>query len=508
MNRPCPFNATSKMFQGSPAEQAACLLRRVRVVGNVDDAPASLPEALLARVGKAVDFSRTDLEAYLSSKGVATADIGGALDKPLSKTSDGKTALYFMIHDTSDEISGNSFPADINEPSWPGNKLASRNVNSAHIFLNRTGQSRTGHEYSVGFRATKFEQPASRAAKGLFLHHELIQPRIKGGFAFHAVGPEPGYPSVQLERLAHCYLAASLRRGSWLIPAFHCVLDLGIADGHDDPQNFDLFQWAGLVERIHGEVKAPQPPVGPMGMVESMAATVTAASAPVLEDARSVSDGKRTVKVRRVKATKPLFFKAKMAIDADGAARAYHPKDDPEALDVLAHANRFSKKFIQGKSKNGEVGLGPRPGFFVSATSLQKGEDHDADSYVDAEFIPYIVLPDEFAPGVEVGCVCTIVNLKNDRVTPAIFADTNPNVGEASVRAAINLRVQEPSFPITELAKGGGDDDPNYVYIVFPDSKLKPASSAPHWPADVIAAKADALFAEWGGLAMVRKIFG
>ena len=258
MNTKCPFNSASKSFTGAPAEQAACLLR--------------LPET---RMGNTVDFSRADLEAYLASKSIAAADIGGALDGAVSQTADGKKALYFVIHDTSDELPGSSFPANINDASWPGNKLASRNVSSAHIFLNRTGQSRTGHNYSVGFRATKFEQPAARGVKGLFLHHELIQPRIKGGFAFHAVGPEPGFPAAQLERLALCYLAASLRRGTWLI--FHCVLDLGIPDGHDDPQNFDLFQWAGHVERLHGEVKAPQPAVGPMAMAELIAATVAEA---------------------------------------------------------------------------------------------------------------------------------------------------------------------------------------------------------------------------------------
>jgi hypothetical protein len=508
MNTSCPFIVATKMFKGTFAEQAMCLLRRVRILGNVDDAPTPVPDALLTRVGKAVDFTRADLEAYLSRNGIAAADIGGALDDVLSETPDGRTALYFVIHDTSDEISGNSFPSNIDDASWSGNNLASRNVSSAHVFLNRVGQSRTGHKYSVGHRATKFERPQSRGVKGLFLHHELIQPRIKGGFAFHAVGPDPGFPPAQLERLALCYLAASLRRGSWMIPAFHCVLDLGIADGHDDPQNFDLFQWAGIVERLHADVKAPQPAVGSMGMAESVMASAAASAAPDIEVVRTVSDGVRSVQVRRVKGTKPLFFKAKMAIDADGAARAYHPKDDPEALDVLVHANKFSKTFIQGKTKNGKVGMGPRPGFFVSATALQKGEDHDADAYVDAEFIPYIVLPDNFAVGVKPGCVCIVVNLKNDRVTPAIFADTNPKVGEASVRAAINLRVQEPSFPITELAKTGGDDGANYVYIVFPSSRLTPAANAPHWPADAIATKADALFAEWGGLAMVHEIFG
>ncbi len=512
MNTPCRFKAASKSFEGTPSEQALCLLRKVRILGNVADTPGPVPQSLLDRIGKPVDFSATQLQSYLDRSGIAAADIGGKLKEPVSKTSSGKSATYFVIHDTSDELSGKLFPSNINEDGWKGNDLDQRNVSSAHIFINRTGRSLTGHNYSVPWRATKFEQPTEKGVKGLFLHHELIQPRIKGGFAFAAVAPEPGFTSLQLERLALCYLAASLRSGAWMIPAFHCVLDLGLSDGHDDPQSFDLFQWAGHIERLHLEVQAPPIHVGPMGMVAStnMAAAITASNAapPPLETVSTESDGVRNVAVRRIKSTKPLFFKAKLAIDADGAARAYHPKDDPEALDLLKHATAGSKKYIQGVEKNGKKGKGPRTGFFVSETALSKGLEHDAGSYVDAEFIPYIVLPPNFADGVKLGDLCAVVNLKNNRVTPAIFADTNPNVGEASVRAAINLRVEDPSFPITDLAKKGGDTSANYVYIVFPGSRITPAAGSPHWPANEIAAAADKLFADWGGLDMVRRIFG
>jgi hypothetical protein len=213
-------------------------------------------------------------------------------------------------------------------------------------------------------------------------------------------------------------------------------------------------------------------------------------------------------KVRRIKGTKPVFFKAKMAIDADGAARAYHPdRQNTDALDDLRHANSFSKKFIQGQLKNGKVGKGPRPGFFVSATSLQRGQDFDAAAFVDAEFIPYVVLPARLSDGITPGDLCTIVNLKNLRTTSAIFADTNPHVGEASIRAAINLHLQDPSFPIAKLARAGGDEAANYVYIVYPGSRIPPDASAPHWPADKIDATATPLFAAWGGLDMVKRIF-
>ena len=380
MNKPCTFSSSGLQFKGTPVEQAQCLLRQVRVGGNVNDTPATLPNALSIRIGKPVEFNRSQLDTYLAFKGIAARDIGGALEGSVSTTPGGKKALYFVIHDTSDEVSTVAFPPNINEATWSPNNLAKRNIKSAHVFINQLGQSATGHNYSVGWRATKREAGLNGALKGLFLHHELVQPRIKGSFSFHAVGPSPGFTAVTIEQLALCYIAASLRKGAWMIPAFHCVLDLGISDGHDDPQNFDLFQWSGAIEKVLGEILTPVhatvpvaasvSPVPALAMSAPLAAT--GATTINIETVRSdLSDGKRKVKVMRIKGTKPVFFKAKMAIDADGAARAYHPDDVPEALDRLKNATSGSKKFIQGKKKNGVIGKGPRPGFFVSETAFK-----------------------------------------------------------------------------------------------------------------------------------------
>jgi hypothetical protein len=524
MNSPCPFLDQALQFKGSPVEQAQCLLRKVKVGGNVDDGPAAIPQLLMDIVGTPTSFNRDQLQAYLTRKGISAKDIGGPLDKAVSATPSGKTALYFMLHDTSDELSGNSFPPNINDASWPPNNFANQPTGNAHVFINRLGQSTTGHDYSVPWRATKRERSLNGALKGLFLHHEMIQPRIKGAFKFAAVGPTPGFTAAQIDRLAVCYLAASLRQGSFMIPASHCVLDLGIPDGHDDPQNFDLFQWVGSIERILSEVQAPAMPAAPVVALSAppappaaagvlmaaapMAATVPVAAAPEIETVRTdLSDGKRKIKVQRIKGTTAQFFKAKLAVDADGAARAYHPDDDPEALDLLKNATAGSKRFIQGEKKNGKVGKGPRPGFFVSETALSRGDAFDADAFVDAEFVPYIVLPAKFAADVKLGNLCTIVNLVNFRSTGAIVADSNPNVGEASVRAALNLHVNDPAMPITQLAKSGGDDKDRYVYIVYPGEILAARAAVPHWPVEDIAARADQLFATWGGIDLVKKIF-
>jgi len=244
----------SLQFEGNAVEQAQCLLRTVRIGGNVGSDPAALPQILLNLVGKSVDITRDQLQSYLSHMGIAANDVGGALDASVSKTPHGAKTRYFVIHDTSDELPGHSFPADINQATWRSNNLAVRSKNSAHIFINRLGQSATGHNYSVSWRATKRERSA--ALKGLFLHHELTQPRIKGSYRYNAVAPTPGFTAATMERLALCYVAASLRSGTWMIPAFHCALDLGISDGHDDPQNFDLFQWGGAIEGPQRDPKA------------------------------------------------------------------------------------------------------------------------------------------------------------------------------------------------------------------------------------------------------------
>ena len=66
---------------------------RVRVGGNVNDTPATLPNALSIRIGKPVEFNRSQLDTYLAFKGIAARDIGGALDGPVSTTPGGKKAL-------------------------------------------------------------------------------------------------------------------------------------------------------------------------------------------------------------------------------------------------------------------------------------------------------------------------------------------------------------------------------------------------------------------------------
>lgn len=275
MNTKCVFDPALLSFAGSPLEQARCLLRFVKRQGNVDDSPANIPATLAGLLARpdSLGFSKSALRAALAQRGVLESRIGGSLDDVVSRANDNDEgaapANYFVIHDTSTKLPASQTfdPAVINTAQWSGNNLENQPAGVTHVYISRDGKTKTDGNYHTARRATQFElrHPGFTNAvihKGRFLHHELVQPR-KGPGNSDADSPDPGFTPVQYEMLALCYLAASLRRGRWLIPAFHCVLDLGVGD-HDDPQRFDLGQWdaalATLLTAVRGTSRLAAPP--------------------------------------------------------------------------------------------------------------------------------------------------------------------------------------------------------------------------------------------------------
>lgn len=271
---PCPYDPDTLSFRGAPSAQAACLLRTVSQWAKVEKSPVVLPEILAGRVGKEIVLTTSQLRSYLALHQIEENDIGGNLDAPVSRANPNKKGLfsakYFVIHDTSTpNYRKANFPLDINSAAWKYNDLAGwkqGDESKAHVFVNRLGHSVTAVSFEQGWRATKFELDYSKyyqgspatAVRGRFLHIELVQPRrsAKPAGSDDAIAPEPGFTDAQYRRLALLYVAASIRAGEWLIPAYHAVLDLGLKGAHDDPQNFQHSRWVEELKNLLKELEA------------------------------------------------------------------------------------------------------------------------------------------------------------------------------------------------------------------------------------------------------------
>jgi hypothetical protein len=261
----CPFDTGSLRFAGSEVEQAKCLLRPVRPFGRLGGNLDTLPLPLSGLLGQATVPTKTALRAFLRAHNVDEAQIGGSLDGPVSRANnnarEAALAGYFVIHDTSTpNFLDDPFPSNINSADWPFNDF-SKYRTVAHVFVNRVGSSATKVDFKAPFRATKLEtQVVGIRAKGLFLHVEMIQPRRRdprGGAQNDALAPDPGFTDAQLDRLALIYVAASVRRGRWLTPAYHAALDAGLANAHDDPQRFNLDRWAERLGALLSSISNP-----------------------------------------------------------------------------------------------------------------------------------------------------------------------------------------------------------------------------------------------------------
>jgi hypothetical protein len=281
-DRACPFDHSSSSFVGTPLAQAKCLLRHVEVRGHLDGPLDRLPGPLENIIGKTVTIDVASLRRYLSAHRIAESDLGGDLLRPLSPVDSthpsGARARYFIIHDTSTPNYWNAIPANINEAAWSGNNLGRLDRTITHVYVNRLGQSVTVVNFETVLPRTKFGTKFACCLgerwKGLFLHIELIQPRrcdsthgrctayrsgsdIASRTSNDNLSPSPGFTKAQMDRLALLYVAASVRKHEWLIPSFHAPMDATIQNAHDDPQNFDLADWANSLEKLLTELGAP-----------------------------------------------------------------------------------------------------------------------------------------------------------------------------------------------------------------------------------------------------------
>ncbi|MGC2237380.1 MAG: hypothetical protein WA584_14550 [Pyrinomonadaceae bacterium] len=269
-NKPCEFNPQTLQFAGTAIEQARCLLRPNKIGGILGDELKSLPKTLEKLIGAKVKIKKEKLRKFLQEKKIDENALGGSLDESLAKAKlpNGEEiqALYFIIHDTSSPyLKDELFPENFNtDKNWSGNNLEIwLKQPVAHIFVNRLGESITttpfGKPVEKGW-GTKFARDFLKAdGKGLQIHIELHQPRRRDANnpnpANDLIAPFPGFTGGQYERLALLYLCASVRRGTWLIPAYHSAIDAGIKDAHDDPQNFELERFGNELKKLLNTVK-------------------------------------------------------------------------------------------------------------------------------------------------------------------------------------------------------------------------------------------------------------
>lgn len=264
-NKPCQFDEKTLQFVGTPPEQARCLLRPNKIGGVLNNELKNLPQPFEKLIGKTVNISKENFRKYLHFIKSSENSIGGNLDFPLSKAKlpNGEEiqAVYFIIHDTSSPyLKDEEFPPNFNnDENWKGNNLQIwLNQPVAHVFVNRLGESLTATPFDETVKkgwGTKFARDFLKInGKGLQIHIELHQPRRRDINSSNPnndlIAPIPGFTEKQYEKLALLYISASLRRGNWLIPAYHSAIDAGIKDAHDDPQNFELEKFANEINKL------------------------------------------------------------------------------------------------------------------------------------------------------------------------------------------------------------------------------------------------------------------
>jgi hypothetical protein len=213
------------------------------------------------------------------------------------------------------------------------------------------------------------------------------------------------------------------------------------------------------------------------------------------------------VVVYRMTSDNSVVFQAGMEIDADGAYRAYHPPPDTDkGLDNLNNAGGPGNWFGVVTDNGRPDGLpvvqksdDPAPGFYVSATALEDPAFSRTDPrrYMDAESIPYIVLPGGLGAGAGLGDYAAIINRRTEDLSYAICGDIGPHrkIGEASIAAA-------KAVGVPSSARVGGISAKIIFYLVF-------AGSGDHRPKTLeqINSTSEKLFAKWGGLERVKQCF-
>jgi hypothetical protein len=255
------INKTTMEYNGDKATQAKFLMRHVEIFGKITEKEAKLDTNYLKLFSNRIKFTKVQVRKYLQTNTITEAEVGGNLDSSVSSIKlNGKQifAKYFVIHDGSFPEFKDNFPSNINDNSWSHNNPNELTQKSVHTYITRTGKCKTVTNFSEGLRATKFEvMVIGVISRGLYIHIELVQPRLsqKGSEWSSPVAPTPGFTDEQYQKLALLYICASIRKGEWLVPAFHANIDEILPDAHDDPQNFETDKFTNQVLKLISDLK-------------------------------------------------------------------------------------------------------------------------------------------------------------------------------------------------------------------------------------------------------------
>jgi hypothetical protein len=149
----------------------------------------------------------------------------------------------------------------------------------------------------------------------------------------------------------------------------------------------------------------------------------------------------------------------------------------------------------------------PLPGkAYVSTTtmSIPGSPETSQRHWVDAVKVPYIVLTAGFASrfNVALGDVAVVYSTATGKAAFAVFADTGPALGEASVMTHFALGghpvAKQSGIDRAEVGLGG-----KVTTVVFPGSKATATADMDAWVQNIDAVGTQA-FDRWGGLNRLR----
>ncbi len=169
---------------------------------------------------------------------------------------------------------------------------------------------------------------------------------------------------------------------------------------------------------------------------------------------------------------KRIHYIADMSVDVDGAHHSYRldNKRPPALDDVHASAgwpNGSWENVLAPDPKHTASPYVDTDGFCVSMTSYfrQDFDFIDRRRWVDAEAVPYMVLPGsirQLCKGVVLGCKARITRTTDGKFVDGVYADSSgSNIGECSVFAAKVFGEQ--------WSASNGDERKIYEYQFWPD---------------------------------------